>query len=426
MLGTQARTGRFIGQAGEALEKARQAVALRRQLTPEECEQQSVSDETTFLEALGEIARAAGQFEEALNAFQEGRQIALDHGDARQAAYLLSEIGITWEIAGDLERGAEVLSRAADEAQALGITAWVSRWRKQMPQERLPDVPEQLYDKFTRAQACYNTQPPRPAEARKLTIECIAEARSRGMRDLEASCRDMLAAIYAYEGQFIQAEIAARQAIQVARDIGERGLELGYMLNLANIFARRVRVEDAEAVLDAALTLGETLRAEAASTELRQTLSAGLARAYEHLAFIASFYYSSPDPHVSPRPPQPERLFEIGQRTRAVNLANWLAMGQTVEDSGSAELIAPFLALRACRVHIEMASEDGDVPLAPLMAQRTASDERFRAVAATHGIRVDRSVPVYSMGEVCALLAPGECIVDYTLPQRCSLDQLLR
>ena len=266
--------------------------------------------------------RALGHFEEALSAYERARADALAAGNVGGAAFFLSEVGYTWQVAGDLERGREILNRAAGEAYELGALGFAARWSGTMPPPPL-EANEPPLDKATRAITLMKSTPPRLDEARKLLISAIEPAVGGGDKLVELVVRTALTNLYVEQGKYMQAEIAALEAIEVAHEMGNVGAELRARLNLAHVHVQRKRRADAEAVLEEAVALGERVRTTARSAEMRQTIGAVLAEGYEWLAFLAGIQYAA-NADAEWEPVRPARLFELGQRTRALNLARWI------------------------------------------------------------------------------------------------------
>jgi tetratricopeptide (TPR) repeat protein len=402
-----------LGQHGTALGSVREAAELRQRLDQGEVVEWQAEPLGAYYQVLGEEARFAGQYEEALEAFEEGRAAAMAAGNAYAAAWMLSEIGYTWEIAGERERGAALLGKAAAEAEALGDTDSATRWGK--ARDWVSSDDESTHTKLSRAVAIAETQPERLDEAVRLAREAVAEAKRQGNRVLEGQARNALGSLLEMKGQSILAINALRVAVAIAQETGDLGAEFHYRANLAMSFGQRARLEDGEAELRHAIACGERLRREADSAELRQAVAAGLARAYEQLAFFASVSYRpgkymAADPQW--RPPQPLPMLEVGQRLRAHNLLRWIRLGQLVE-RGDETLVEPMLALRAADVRIEMAAQDGATDLGERIRRREECEARFLAAAGVAGIPAeDADPPLYSLADLEAALEPGELIVD--------------
>jgi tetratricopeptide (TPR) repeat protein len=407
----RARAREGLGRRETALPDAREALSLRLRSLADEVRLDGVEPEESFYLSLALIERSIGRYDEAFHTLEEGRALALASGEPHAAAYLLSEIGYTWMFAGDPQRAAAVLARAADEAERLDILEWAYRWRNAAPPEGSLDEDDELSLKFARALELMNAVPPRPDETRKLLLDCLAEAKRLPERGFEANVRNVLAGYYSDQGQWLQAEAAAREAIRTAEDANSRGAAMTFRINLANILLRRGWSDRGERELEEAISLGEALRSEAPSTELRQTRSVELARAYEQLAFLAGLSVVSRDGAES-RPPQPERLFAIGQRSRGVNLARWLRLGDAVERAGVEDLVARLLALRGAEVNLEAAAADGEIALGPLDAERRARLRDFDRAASEHRIELDHEAGPRALSELKQIVDEGDCLLD--------------
>jgi tetratricopeptide (TPR) repeat protein len=406
----RAEAGR--GRWQVALPDLNEALELRKTQDESDSVASETESEMMLLQAIGVAARGAGQFTEALRAFEEGRRAAQDQGAGHSAAFLLSEIGYTWQIIGEFERGRALLLRAADEAERLGEPALAARWRNNPITEPPQGGEEDVTLKLARAQALTNAEPSRADEARALLFECLEEARLLPERRVESNVRAALAITYATEKKWLQAESAAREAIAVAEDAGDRGVALNFRINLANILLHAGRINDAEQELVKATAEGERIRSDTPSTELRQAVGVTLARAYDQLVFLAGTTVTAHSGAV-PRPPQAERLIDIGQRNRAVNLSQWLHLGEAVEAAGAAELVAPLLELRGAEVRLEAAALALDEPLAALNAQRDARASQLWTAATEKHVVLPRSLPPsYPVSAIREVLEPGACLVD--------------
>ena len=78
----------------------------------------------------GQVIRQSGDILRAIEEFQLGRDEATVEGDASctwRPRFASSEIGITWERAGEHDRGVRLLRQAAEEAEAFGERQMATR-----------------------------------------------------------------------------------------------------------------------------------------------------------------------------------------------------------------------------------------------------------------------------------------------------------
>jgi hypothetical protein len=103
-----------------------------------------------------------------------------------------------------------------------------------------------------------------------------------------------------------------------------------------------------------------------------------------------------------------------------VNLATWLRIGQLVETTAEATLVAPLLALRAAEIDLESAALNLGASMRAHFARRQASREEFeRAAADSHEqISFDGAAPIRSIDEAAKLLEPGDFLFDLLTIER--------
>ena len=390
----------------DAVEAAVEAVAVRVTIGDDGG---FAPEEASLQDLLGRVARAAGRYEQAIEAFERARAVALLDDKAAPAAWFLSELGNTWALAGDDERAGEVLERAAREAVAAGQPQWATRWRALPQTEPPPPGPEHMTTRFAHAAALARTSSDRREEALAMLLEVAQTARAEGVHELEAHARMAAGDLYNRTGRWLQAQMAAWRAIKAAEAAGQQGVALSYRVNLAEMLASRVHLDEAEGLLREALEVGDHHLVETASAEVRQTINAGLARAYENLVSWRAVPYRPPGGGKA-RPPSPEAVLRLGQRLRARNFLRWLHLGNAAEAAEGDGIVAPMLALRAIDVSIEVAAEEGR-ELAGLLEERRATDEAFAAAARVAGVP-DAPVEPFSADELAAGLEPGDLLVD--------------
>jgi CHAT domain-containing protein/tetratricopeptide (TPR) repeat protein len=401
-----AEAARVLGDRTKALEFARAAVEAANHV-----EWSTVESEETlssYYQILGLTARNSGQIEQAVQAYVRGREIAAcQENNPVQAAMLLSEVGITWEMAGEVERGEELREEAAREAEQLGVPGFAARWRRAFDQPiNEQDSPSRLAYVVAKLQ---EQDPDLPALERH-AIELVAQFKRLDEPELEAMARNVLGGIRAKQERWALADATLRAAIDCAAQRGARLLELQFRINYGNLLGQRSKLDEAEPVLREAIAVGERLRAEATTAEMRQAFGALLARAYEQLAFMAvvTFY---PQNGAPSQPPRPEVLFEVSQRSRATNLNSSLALANAIETDGSRELIQGLLAVRASEVSIEAATERLPV-LAPDLVRNLATRRaEFETALARRGLKPPEAA-MRSAVDLQASLSKGDLFLD--------------
>lgn len=395
------------GQSLEALEDAREAVDRWKSLN--DTERQNTWPGWKFYYQLGDAARTCGHFAEALAAFESGRSVAIELGHSGSATFLLSEIGFTWRRAGDEERGTEFLREAAKEAEALGQKTWAARWVEK-GWLKYPRDDENLADKLSRATALLRQGPPKADEAAALFKECLRIAVEEKNPEVEHAARNGVASAYRLKGRLLQAELAEREAIAAAEAVGDVSAGLGYRINLGWILAKRGRRDEAEAEAEQAARIGENLVHAMSSVELRQTVAARLSGVYELMALCSAVAFVPPNSSEA-LPPRPDRVFAVGQRTRAVNLTRWLALGEVTERLADDELTRLLTELRAADVRFEAAAEERKEPLGPLAASQEEARARWTTAVGRRGTPPAETPAPCEPDELAAAF-PDRCFID--------------
>lgn len=356
-------------------------------------------------ELVGTLARSIGRFEEALSSFEEARRLLLAADNRRAAAFILSEIGYTWQRAGDHERAQEFLDEAAAEAEAIGEQTLANRWRGGgWPEYAEQD--ESSADQLMRSIAMLNEQPPRTADARVLLARAIAQVRDDGHASMEHMLRNAMALTFSREQKFMQAANAQRAAISVAERTGEVASALAYRANLARFLASDGRLQMAFDEVDATLRLAQAVRRGNSSAELRQTIAVHVSSAHELSAFLAARTWVGHD--GSTRPSDPDRVLRAAQQTKAVNLTRWLRLRELVEQQPA--LGEPMAALRLADVRVEAAAEARTGPLRELLRQQNTALARWAESARALGVDPEPAIELTRADINTAL--PGRTVVD--------------
>jgi CHAT domain-containing protein len=392
-----------LGDLEQALDKGREALAVRQ--TPG-ADMRIAYSEAAHHQLVGLLARSVGRFEEAIGAFEEARRLSQEADRKRAAANMLSEIGYTWQRAGDFERAQEFLDDAAAEAEAIGELTWAHRWRGGgWPTYAAHD--ENPADQLGRAVTLLHERPAKTKEARVILRDALQRVVEGGFKTMEHMVRNAIALSFSREGHFLQAEMSSREAVRVAADAGETASEMAYRANLARILASRGRFEEAKSELDAAIRVGEEIRQGNASAELRQTVGVILSSAYELAAAFASRQYTTHDGKESPV--SATRFLDAAQHTRAVNLTRWLLLGELVE--AHPEIRDTVSALRHADAQLEAAAEQRDRPVAPFVRAQAEARARWVALAAQLGLPAEPSLSISGVDEVNAVL-PDRVVLD--------------
>lgn len=360
------------GEAEAALGDLDEAIRLR-SLPDAEGEGFTVlalPSESELWASRGGLARDGRFFEEAIRSFEKARELS---DRQRASAFLLSEIGITWQYAGEPERAAGILKRAAEEARAMGDFRAAVRWGLELPAP-LDQHTLLSSDLLALAQRLLAKDPPDFATAETTAREAIAAAREERLPLVEAMARNLLAAVYGKQERFFQARMAAEAALLVAQDHQLEDVELIVRLNLGLFLLGLHYPDEAQEQYEAAVALGERMRAEAPSSEIRKALSARLVPAYEWLVLLQGTGWERGN---RVQPGDPGAALVRSQKAQSVNLAGWLALQEIWE--GRPELGPAVREQRAAEVMIERAALAGG-SLGPLLEKRERADEELRRI----------------------------------------------
>lgn len=367
--------------------------------------------ETELWSARGEIARGAGRFEDALRSYEKARELAARAEMDRAAAYMLSEIGVTWQLAGEPARAAKVLRLAAAEVEKLGDRRAVLRWTYQLAED-LPEGELLASDILANALRLVQQPEPDPEAVLAVTRRAIAKAREERLPEVEILARNLLGCFYGHQKAFYRARMALEEALHLARKNGMRHHELIVLLNLGMILINLRDLRAAQDGLEQAVVLGERLRAEARSTEVRKTLNGRLVVVYELLMLLYLGWNYEND--SSAQEVDPDRLLRLSQQAQAVNLAGWLALRTVSETLRDPEVREAARAFRETEARIERAAV-GRAPIGLLLEERERRERRLEAALAAaghpHGVDPD-AAPVIGLSQLTAELPPRTLFVD--------------
>ncbi len=403
------------GQTAAALTDIREALAARKSYSELGLDDEVSDPLLALYDTLQRTERLSGRFADSIRASEQAREKALALSDARSAAWFLAEIGYTWAFAGDSERSDEVLDRAAREFQKAGLAEWGDTLRKEALTGSSIPRKATLSQKFARARQLLNGPNPPYPNAKRLILECLTDPETKANPLFEALLRNALAEIYRREGCPLGAEIVLREAISIVERLDEPATEFILRSNLAQVLFLNDRFEAGEKELTRAIEIGESLRAKAKSTELRQTRGGQLASAYDLLALLEAMTIDySKGNKDSPRPARPEQLFLIGQRSKGVNLGAWLRLGEAVEACGTAALVEPVLHLRDAEINLEAAALEARTALGALWDTCDARRADLIQAAKESGVTLDLDAPppVRTLAQAAAILMPGDYLVD--------------
>lgn len=376
----------FLEEGGDpqrALAVLEEAIQVRRQpASGTEASAVPYPKEADLWGQRGLLARNCGRYDEAIRSFEQARQLAQIEGGNRQAAFMLSEIGITWQHAGDMEHAAGVLSSAAAEARRLGDSRSATRWTGKLL-ERLPEEDLRSADLVAMAMNCLAADPPDVEAALHCCCEAIERSRQEGLPTVEVQARSALALAHSKQGSLFQARMSLEAALLLARQIGLDDIEVMVRLNLGMVLVDLTYVDEAQAQLEAAIELGERLRSRTTSSELRKAMGARLVYGYELLLQLRGGGWTR---GKRSQPSDPAAALELSQQAQAVNLAGWLALQEVPESAmpPAPELGSAVRRLIAAEVQVERSALGGR-SLAAAFALRNDAEARLAEALAAAG-----------------------------------------
>jgi CHAT domain-containing protein/tetratricopeptide (TPR) repeat protein len=416
-----------LGRVEEARRYQLGALAARDRVTEDDARAAGTASRDQYLGAHGKVARQAGQYEEAVAAFLRALEEQKRRGTGQDAAYTLSEIGFTWQAAGDSDRAQRYLQEAAGLADSLGMRNEARRWglavsiltgRQALGPATPPESsrPEEIigaeaaYGVAAEAEVLLSTG--KPDAARALVLQCIAWAKKSGDRHIELRSRINLAGTYLHEGRLFESLAATRVALSLAAEVDDLEAWLTAKGNLGNVLNMIGLVEEAERELKEGIARAEAHLTRTPTAEFRQAFRAGVVRLYEELAVALAVTRDEEGRNVL-NPTRHEESLRYSQMIRGMNLSGWLSLRDRAEKDPDVGLGPVVLDLRRVETQIEMAHFGGSVTAARL-EQLKARQERLRGrVNELTGGRSLDDGPV-DLAELEALLVatPGLCVID--------------
>ena len=303
----------------------------------------------------GEALRQARRPLEAINAFQQGRRQAVRDSNARAAAFCLSEVGITWELVGEWERGAAILEKAATEAERLGDMNSAARWRKQPV----------IGDDGARDLAGFNGLAAvgqallvgaATDEHKQIIMALIKQGKADGTK-IEPMARNLLAAFYELRGDMELALMAVRSAVSSADRLQDSWLALLLRSNEAKILFKANYWGDAQGLSERVLDDAQQLWDEAGVSEVRQVALAAASSAAE-IALLVSCIEGENN-KGEPWPIAPGSVRRISDRTRARNFNRWLELVDWSHSVGMPEIESAIRSLINADLAVECAAQEG-------------------------------------------------------------------
>jgi tetratricopeptide (TPR) repeat protein len=352
---------------------------------------------------LGLAARAAAQLDRAIVAFSDARELALHLGDAERAAHFLSELALTWSFAGEFARAETVLAQAAHEAEMIGRAGDAARWRAHFRAEDTPLSLDSLSasELIARAASALRHGGVSRQKGIELALAAVRKAAGEKNERGEAEARNVLGLLYANGGEAMRGLASLQVAIAISERLHDEQMSSRMLTNAALVTFNAGDADHAETLLHRAVAASRKVLDSDSSTEVRQAVRGGLESAHRLLAQL----------YGARKHPRSDKLIDIGQRSRAMNLINWLAVGDAIA-AAVPELESPFLAWRASEAAVESAAISNSPRLRTLLYKRGETHLAFTEAARHCGFDPAARAPVLSMEQIGSVLRPGECVVD--------------
>ena len=321
-----------LGRGQESIDYLQQAVALHRELSGDEVELQVVARLEEFLETLGQAERKFGHFEDAIVTFSEIVKLTDRSNDLSLQARAISDIGYTYQQAGERERAIRYLEEAALLAQQAGQTNDAKRWRLQIQmlgnmtnRHEIDESWAENRSQRTDASLAYtqNAEAQQLAsikrydDALKLAIPVLRWAQHEGDTHLEISVRNTLAGCYLWTERTESAIKEFHKSIRLADGTGESKASMDLRCSLANAYIKDGAINEAQQVLWTGIAYSQIVLEQTQSSEMRQQVVAGSLALYELLAYLAS--------RVDHKKNH-ETLLTLTEMVRARNLIGWLKL----------------------------------------------------------------------------------------------------
>jgi tetratricopeptide (TPR) repeat protein len=353
--------GTILGALGRdgVLECLREALTIRRHLTPEELVGTPMVPLGGYLDALGAAARSRGVYDEAIEAFTECAELERQEGNQGSYARAVSEIGYTYLFAGEPTRAGEFLDQAAKIADAAGDAFNAGRWRMQSrslagDDAVIGEIPNrqaagtQVFDERTAyEQASWAellAQRKLYDRAASLAVPVLDWAQVQGDVDIEINMRNVLGVCTSNLGDQRGGIQLLQRAIYLADGHRKYALAITLRQNLAHVYLAQQRNKDAAEVLLAGIAFGQSLVARADSSEFRQEIAAAILPLYETYANIASQLGN------------PEAFVSITETARARNFFGWINAAHKLEWLAGSEAAAARVTLEKLRA-VEVETE---------------------------------------------------------------------
>jgi len=282
------------GQRAEAFSSCEQALSLARPAN-------DVAVETLALIATGNIKRKFGEKQEALTAYQSAKALAERIGDKTSQAIVIGGVGAVSLEMNDLQTALEYTERAAALFAANG-----QKWGAAEGNMDLGTIYHALGDEqkalenLNTALARFRALKMRRLESISLRVVGLAYdaqgdtpralksfQQALALLDVETDQRqaaytlNCIGKAYERQNQFDRAENYYRQALTLAQRSSDPQSETLSFYNLAHLERGRGKLDDAARDISSAIKIGESMRTNVSSRDLRTTYFATVRDSYD-------------------------------------------------------------------------------------------------------------------------------------------------
>jgi CHAT domain-containing protein/tetratricopeptide (TPR) repeat protein len=362
-----------LGRKEEAFESLKMATDLRRQLSEEEVRLQSVIVLAAFLDSLGEAAKRAGYFDDAISAYQEVIEFHQTDSDWHLEAMATSELAYTYEQFGKLEEALRLLNKAVLIEEKCGETSIAKKWKIQL--ERMETVEakqttdnhkvgpsgnfvhetnyliQDVHDASILAEkGGVLAQQGHYIEAVELLSIALKWADTNQHYDCQLVCRNSLAICFYYLERPKEAIAEYQQAVKLADKFGGAATSLDIRANLATVFYSIGDMANAQDVLENGIGFANVAIANSTSYAVRQQIVAKSLVLYEGIAF----FVSQADAHNN-------HIYMAGltEIVRAMHMGGWTRLqsqltSEKLPSAVALDIEQKLLQLRALEVELDM------------------------------------------------------------------------
>jgi len=325
-----------LGRAQDSLDCLRRAIDERRKISDKEAYQQTVVSLGAFLDAYGQAARRFGHFEDAIKTFSELTEFQRKTGDVSLQARAISDVGYTYQQAGEMSQAIRYLEEAVSLAESSGALSDATRWRIQIgimkgetTTKTLPSFAEHhspIKDSKTaylqNAQAQQLAFQKNYSEAEFIARRVLEWAQYEKDTHLEISARNTLGSCYMNNDQLPKAIVEFQKGIQLADWFKDDQASLSLRYNLAKTYIYQRAYQRSADVLLSGIGYSQQRLAQTETAEFRQQVVAGSIALYELFALLLA-YKDSEQNH--------KWLLAITELVRARNLYGWLKASHSIE-----------------------------------------------------------------------------------------------